>query len=239
MLADLARGLRQLVFPAACARCGVLVDQPDGDFCADCTRALTDDPHFTCPRCTSTVGEHTDVSAGCPRCRGRHVHYSTANRLGVYDGALREVILAMKRPGGQTLAECVGRLWARHRACIFGKLGARVVIPVPLHWWRRWTRGYNQAEALSAAVAKAISAGHQPGWLRRVRATASQVQLTPAERARNVRGVFRVSPRATLAGAGVLLIDDVLTTGSTVSEAARVLRAAGAAWVAVGVLAHR
>src|SRR5688500_18625125 len=64
MLVDLVRGFRQLVYPVVCARCEVLVDRAGDDFCADCAAALTADPHFSCPRCTSTVGEHADVSDG-------------------------------------------------------------------------------------------------------------------------------------------------------------------------------
>jgi len=239
MLVDLAYGLRQLIFPGVCARCGVLVGSPETDFCPECAHALTHDPHFACPRCTSTVGEHADVSTGCPRCRGERFHFESAFRLGLYDGALRDVILAMKHGTGESLAECVGRLWARHHAERFRALGVDTVIPVPLHWWRRLRRGYNQTECLSAAVARVIRVPHRPGWLRRRRPTVSQTQLPPSTRKTNVRGAFRAGRRATLAGWTVLLIDDVLTTGSTASEAARALRDGGAKAVHVAVLAHR
>jgi ComF family protein len=202
-------------------------------------RALTEDANFTCPRCSSTVGEHADVSAGCPRCRGDRFHFESAGRLGPYDGVLREAVLAMKRRPGETLAECLGRLWARHHADRFRALGVRVVIPVPLHWWRRFRRGYNQAESLAAAIAGQLGVDHRPGWLRRRRPTASQAQLPESTRRTNVRGAFRPGRGARLAGLTVLLVDDVLTTGSTASEAARALKEGGAAAVHVAVLAHR
>jgi ComF family protein len=145
----------------------------------------------------------------------------------------------MKHRAGETLAECVGRLWARHHADRFRALGVRVVIPVPLHWRRRFRRGYNQAETLAAAVARQLGVEHRPAWLRRVRPTASQVQLAESDRRTNVRGVFRAARGARLTGQTVLLVDDVLTTGSTAGEAARALRQAGAAAVHVAVLAHR
>jgi len=239
MLPDLVRGFRQLVYPAVCARCQALADDPAEDFCAACAEALTADPHFTCPRCTSTVGEHADVSAGCPRCRDDRFGFDSAMRLWPYDGALRDAILAMKHRPGEAMAECVGRLWARHHADRFRPLGVQVVIPVPLHWWRRFRRGYNQAEALGAAVAQQLGVEHRPGWLRRVRPTASQAQLAESVRRTNVRGAFRASRGARLTGKAVLLVDDVLTTGSTAGEAARALRQAGATSVHVAVLAHR
>ena len=142
MLADLARGFRQLVYPAVCVRCEVLVGRAGEDFCPDCVATLTSDPHFTCPRCAATVGEHTDVSEGCPGCRHAGFSFNSAGRLGVYDGPLRDAVLAMKRSAGQQLAGSVGRLWARHHADRFRSLGINVVIPVPLHWWPRfrWSR---------------------------------------------------------------------------------------------------
>lgn len=238
MLVDLAHGLRQLVFPCVCARCGALAGRAESEFCPDCARAITEDPHFTCPRCASTVGENADVSGGCPRCRDERFHFEAAFRLGPYAGALREVVLAMKHGSGEGLAECVGRLWARHHAGRFRALGVDVVMPVPLHWWRRLRRGYNQTECLSAAVARMLRVAHRPGWLRRARPTKFQTQLAPSARRTNVRGAFRAARRATLAGRAVLLIDDVFTTGSTTSEAARALRDAGAKTVHVAVLAH-
>ena len=238
MLVELARGLRQPVYPGVCARCETLTADDDGDFCPACAHALTADAHFTCPRCAETVGEHADVADGCPRCRGERFAFDSASRLGPYDGALREVILAMKHHTGERLAECVGRLWARHHADRFRALGVCVVVPVPLHWWRRLRRGYNQRESLSAAVARALRAEHRPGWVRRVRPTASQARQSATARRTNLRGAFRASRRATLAGRSVLLIDDVMTTGSTAHEAARALRDGGAVAVHVAVLAR-
>ena len=239
MLSDLARGVRQLVYPPVCVWCGSLVVEVGADFCSDCIRALTDDPHFTCPRCTSTVAEYSDVSDGCPDCRDERFHFDSAFRLGPYDGTLRDVVLAMKHPNGETLGECVGRLWARHHVSRFKSLGIDVVIPIPLHWWRRLRRGHNQSEHLSAAVAKQLGVEHRPGWLRRIRPTPSQVGQLRTARQENVRGAFQAARRSMLKGRTVLLVDDVLTTGSTATEAARALRDGGAQLVHVSVLARR
>jgi len=239
MLADLVRGFRQLVYPAVCARCDVLIGRAEDGFCPDCVSALTADLHFTCPRCTSTVGEHSDVSEGCPRCRDVGFYFDSASRLGLYEGGLRDTVLAIKTSTGQQLAESVGRLWARHHADRFRALGVGVVIPVPLHWWRRFRRGYNQSEALSQPIAQRLGAEHRPAWLRRTRPTSYQSQLSETDRRTNVRGAFAVTRSARLTGKAVLVVDDVLTTGSTASEAARALRQGGASAVHVAVLAHR
>jgi predicted amidophosphoribosyltransferase len=99
-------------------------------------------------------------------------------------------------------------------------------------------RGYNQSESLARALAFRLKIPCQPGWLRQVRATAHQKGQTPADRRSNVKDAFRGQPHPDLQGKIVLLVDDVFTTGSTASEAARALRCAGAAHILVAVLAR-
>lgn len=239
MFLDLARGMRQLVYPAICGRCEELLSDSSANFCPNCSHLLTTDLHSTCPRCASTIGEHADTSDGCPRCRDDYFHFESVMRLGPYDGALRDAIISMKRQAGETLAESVGQLWAHHQEQQFRALEVELVIPVPLHWWRQLRRGYNSAGTLAMAIANMIGAEFRPRWLRRIRATRSQVGLAPSVRRTNVCGAFRANRRANLAGRCVLLVDDVLTTGSTASDAARALREAGARKVCVAVLAHR
>jgi len=152
---------------------------------------------------------------------------------------LREAVLRMKSASGEGLAESLGRVFgevARARLC---DTGVEVAVPVPLHWRRWWARGYNQAEAVARELAGCLGVEFAPRALRRVRHTPQQVQPTASARAENVKGAFRVRARASLTGRGVLLVDDVMTTGSTAGEAARVLRAAGASRVVVAVLARR
>ena len=117
-------------------------------------------------------------------------------------------------------------------------IGADTVIPVPLHWLRYWKRGYNQSEVLARGLAARLQLPCRTGWLRRIRNTPKQTAQTPAARRENVRGAFRTGRSADLSGRTILLVDDVLTTGSTCSEAARALRDAGAKNVMVAVLAH-
>jgi ComF family protein len=207
-------------------------------FCPACRTSLATDPHLTCPRCASTVGPFTHLDDGCHHCREYRFHFERVVRLGTYDGLLRDVILRMKHGSGEGLAESLGELWAEHALPRLQEACADVVIPVPLHWWRRWTRGYNQSEALARAVAARLRIPCRMGWLRRIRNTPMQTLQTAADRRHNVRGAFRTRSAIPLKGKSVLLVDDVLTTGSTASEAAGALRAAGAARIVVAVLAH-
>src|SRR5262249_35832844 len=171
---ELARGLVGLLYPTLCWVCGSAIAPDQVDFCAACRHTLTIDPHATCPRCASTVGPHVDVSKGCVSCRDLSLFFDRAVRLGPYEGLLRDVVLRMKHQAGEGLAEVVGRLWAEQAQSSLRALKVDVVIPVPLHWWRQWTRGHNQSAALAYALAGKLSLPCRPRWLRRVRATAMQ-----------------------------------------------------------------
>jgi ComF family protein len=236
---ELGQGLLSLLYPGICAACGRPLPPDQNHFCTSCRMLLTSDPHATCPRCASTVGAFADVADGCVHCRDEKLHLDRAVRLGPYDGLLRELILRMKYAAGESLAEQLGALWAEHAADQWRALGPDLVIPVPLHWRRRWSRGYNQSAALAHALAARLRLPCRERWLRRTRHTPMQTQQTAAAARRdNVRDAFQARPRPGLQGKTVLLVDDVLTTGSTASAAARALRAAGAARVVVAVLAH-
>lgn len=228
-----------LLWPRRCYLCAApLPEEPNPDcFCPACAAAITTDPHATCPRCASTVGPHADTTDGCPRCRAEKFAFESAVRLGPYDGALREAILRAKQSGGEGIAETLGRVWAVARREQLRALRPDVLVPVPLHWGRRWSRGFNQSGAVSRGLAAVLGVPLLPFAVRRVRPTPKQVGTSRAERLRNVEGAF--APANRLTDLRVLLIDDVLTTGATASAASRALRDAGAAQVAVAVLAHR
>jgi ComF family protein len=175
---------------------------------------------------------------GCPRCRDDRFAFDRAFRLGPYAGVLRDVILQMKEGSGEALAETVGHLWAAARTEQFRATGCTLVVPVPLHWRKRFTRGYNPAAALARSVAKELGFGYR-NLLRRTRYTRRQTDQTPENRRTNVKGAFAVARGQKAQDVRVLLVDDVLTSGSTCSAAAAALVATGAAQVSVAVLAHR
>ena len=237
----LAAGLSDLLWPRSCLVCDRRIDalSPAGCVCEACRQALTSDRAETCPRCASTVGPFTDTTGGCVQCRGVSYRFDRAVRLGAYDGLLREAVLRLKHEAGEPLAEELGGLLAASRCEELRYLSVDVVVPVPLHWRKRWLRGYNQSAAVARGVADALGVPFRPAWLTRTRPTVSQTTRSPTMRWENVRGAFRARAGAAVRGVRVLLIDDVLTTGATASSAAGALRDAGAAQVAVAVLAHR
>ena len=238
-LRSLAQGALQLLYPRVCWACGQGLPPGHDDFCANCCNLLTQDSHPRCPRCAASVGPFANLDHGCTRCRGVVLGFEGALCLGPHDGLLRTLILRLKHHAGEGLAEVLARLWANHRASALRASGAEVVVPVPLHWWRRVARGYNQSEVLARTLAAYLGIPCRPRWLRRIRATRMQRHdMSLAARKENVHQAFVARPTPGLVGKSVLLVDDVMTSGSTVGEVARALKNAGAAQVVVAVLAR-
>jgi ComF family protein len=232
-------GFTQLVYPNTCWTCGNLMPPEQQQVCAICRPPLTTDPFATCPRCASTVGPHLVLDNGCPDCRDRSFAFDGALRMGPYNGLLRETILRMKQWTGEDLAEVVAGIWAQTMAERVASLKVEVVIPVPLHWTRRWRRGFNQSECLARALARTLSVPCWPSALRRLRATPYQTgQSSRAARLDNVKQSFTKRAGFDLRDKTVLLVDDVMTTGATVNEAARALKPFKPKAIYVAVLAH-
>lgn len=238
-LARTFQAVTHWAWPRACYLCnGRVSDDRSFSVCGECEQKLTNDPHAACSRCSSTIGPHTDTSAGCVRCRASSFRFAGVTRLGPYDGLLREAVLKIKQPGGDGLAETLGRVFGLARGLLTQTV-ADVVIPVPLHWRRGWERKHNQADGIARGMAAVL---RLPVWRRvlwRVTHSAGQPASSREQRWANAAGAFRVAPWGRLTGVRVLLVDDVLTTGATADAAADALRKAGAAQVHVAVLAHR
>jgi ComF family protein len=232
------RGLLQLIYPGCCFLCAGAAAEDDCGFCVSCRDALLNDPQDACPHCGQTVGPYAVVAGRCNSCRQEKYAFDAVVRLGPYVGVLRDVVLRLKLPVHEVLAEHLGELWADRQRLRFEALASDLVIPVPLHWRRRWQRGYNQSQAMAWGLAARLGLPCRPSLLRRIRATPLQTSQTPAGRRDNVRDAFRVPAGYTLDRQTILLVDDVLTTGATAHEAARALRAAGAARIIAVVLAR-
>lgn len=235
---DLLVGARHLLYPGCCLLCGQLLPASAKHFCFECRRDVFTDPFLSCPRCAGTVGPFAIAEGRCVACRNESFAFEQTLRLGPYDGLRREVILRLKNQRGESLAELLGECWAEQSAARFASLGLDVLVPVPLHWLRRWRRGYNQSAALCRGLSTHLRLPYSTASLRRVRHTPRQTTQTPAGRKANVRGAFRARSGAFLQDRSVLLVDDVMTTGATVAEASRALLTAGAKRVVVAVLAR-
>lgn len=154
------------------------------------------------------------------------------------DGPSRLLVHRLKYGDRTELARPLGRWMARAGAELLAE--ADLIVPVPLHRWRLLKRRFNQAALLAKVVSASSGVAWDPLALKRVKATASQVGMTRAQRRDNLQGAFRVSRShaAAVAGRTILLVDDVLTTGATLNAATRALLKAGAAAVDVLVFAR-
>jgi ComF family protein len=164
---------------------------------------------------------HSIETATCPRCRRRPSHIDTMRAVGLYGGALRAIVHALKYGRRPSVARRLAQLMAASAPDLL--TGVDLIVPVPLHRARRRARGFNQAEELARSL--------PPRWsnaLRRTRATPSQTDLPEARRHANMRGAFALRRGRSVAGLKVVLVDDVCTTGATLEACALVLRQAGA-----------
>jgi ComF family protein len=178
-------------------------------------------------------------SFGCPHCAKQEYCFSGAIAWRSYQGVLRECILRMKQSSGEPLAYRLAQLFANEARDSLMARNLDVVVPVPLHWSRRLWRGYNQAAVPAQVLASSLGKPYRASYLWRYRQTPSQRSLSPEERRKNVRKAFRASIPARYRNLTILLVDDVMTTGSTADACSRVLLNAGArnVWVAVLVRA--
>ena len=142
-LMDLARGVAQLVFPNSCLICDVPetdLDDLRHGLCSVCYRSVADDSRPACSRCAFSVGPHVDTTEGCTACRSVSFGFSRAIRLGPYESRLRESVIRMKANGGEPLADMMGRVFWENRGEGLRSLSADLVVPIPLHWRRAWSR---------------------------------------------------------------------------------------------------
>ena len=232
MPARLARLVIDALLPPLCLSCGGEVAEP-GSLCPACWSAMVflGDPACAC------CGLPFELDPGdgmvCGACARQTPRFGRARAVFRYDDSSKGLILRFKH--GDRL-EGVGA-FARWMARAGGEMlkEADLLVPVPLHRWRLLSRRYNQAALLANAIGRLAGVAVEPCMLLRTRRTVSQGHLGHDARARNVAGAFKAHDRlrARLEGRRVVLIDDVMTSGATVDECARVLLKAGAAAVDV------
>ncbi len=170
----------------------------------------------------------------CDACRAGLRGFDRAASFGFYEGPLRGLIHLFKYSGMKPLARPLSAFLER---AIPIDMEFDAVVAVPLHWRKRWDRGFNQAELLAKYIAKRRQIP-LVGALRRKRATEVQASLASAGRRRNVAGAFAIRSKVAVAGKRILLIDDVMTTGATAGVCASVLKRAGAKSVSLVTLAR-
>ncbi len=229
-----------VVLPPVCLVCGEeMCPSHDGLMaCPLCRRAMSESRLTACYRCASFYEPELHHASGCPRCQGEEFAFSGATALGIYENELRDCVLGSKQASHQALALLLGKLLGERRRSILRSWQPDLVVPIPLHWWRRVRHGYNNAEVIGEVVSREAGAAFEARLLQRTRSTRPQFPLSAAERRRNLQNAFRVRNEFEVGGSRVLLVDDILTTGTTCHEAARALHSCGAREIRVAVVAR-
>lgn len=219
-----------LLYPPTCLLCHS--GRPAGAVCGECAAVMPRRQAPVCIRCGVALPGAFDAVVLCPACRRRPPSFEMARAPWLYAGLVQEAIRQFKYSRhwriGRWLAE---EMSATARASLpLDEVSA--VLPVPLHWLKRRLRGWNPSEELAASVAQSLKKPCRARALRRTRWTTTQTRLGRQARERNVRAAFAARPHS-VRQQTVLLVDDVLTSGSTAEACARALHEAGAGRVFV------
>lgn len=211
-------GILDLIFPKTCLGCG----KEGGYICQDCLAKV---------RLAKPI---------CPYCEKASIdgftHIKCAKKLGLdgltaiweYEGVIRKAILSLKYKYATLVGQELTDLFLHHllKGCLL--FNAKILVPIPLYWYRENTRGFNQSIEIGKFISAQMGWKFAPDLLIKKKPTASQVELKGDERHQNLKGVFTVNSNYVLSTAySVLIFDDVFTTGSTLREAAKVLKRAG------------
>lgn len=226
---DWAESMLEFIYPPICLGCG----QPRESkaiLCGQCHKAISYLEHPLCINCTRPI----ITGADCPDCRPGMLLLA----LGDHIGPLQQAVIGLKFRHVRRVAQWAGsELIARQRDRILA-LSPSALVPVPLHSGREYFRGFNQAELLSECLADNLDIDIRCDLVIRTKHRRVQSRLSGDKRFKNVRGVFEALPTDESVG-GIMIVDDVVTSGATISEVARVLREAGHRVVGAVAIAHR
>lgn len=219
----LAGDLIRMVYPLRCPVCDGIVAQPGERICAGCLGGLKLLTPPWCMKCGKKVEEGEEY---CTDCREREHIYDRGRALYEYDSAAQS-IYRFKYGGRREYAGFYGEQMAEYLGGFIRSINPDALVPIPLHRRRKAHRGYNQAELLALALGEKMNIPVYPRLLTRVRDTIPQKKLNPGERQNNLKKAFNISGNDVKLKITVV-IDDIYTTGTTIDEAARALKEAGA-----------
>lgn len=225
-----------LIFPPRCPVCGDGIGGQTG-LCASCWGTLAIPGEPACVACGRPFGDTMPDGATCAPCFASPPRHAGIAAGTLYNDTSRRLVLAFKHGGRLGLAPMMAGLMLSKLAFVDESW---IIVPVPLHRWRLWKRGYNQAAELAREIARRSGASMCVDGLERLKATPSLGGLGKAARKRALSGVIGVRPdrKALLKGASLVLVDDVLTSGATTDACVSALRRAGAEKVVIACFAR-
>ena len=234
----LRRTLLDMLYPRTCAGCGKLAAPEPGHFCWDCQAKVVYVQSPYCSICGDPVEGRVDGSFVCYACSESTPFFDRARSAVRYRGVMQDVLQEFKYREGLWMRPDLVRILEACAATHYDMDEIDAVTFVPLYPARHRQRGYNQAEVLAGLLAKSIRKPLLKYCLARIKPTQTQTHLTARDRVTNVKGAFKTRWLSRLNGRRILLVDDVMTTGATVNECSRVLKAGGAARVVVVTVAR-
>jgi len=235
-LAEAFAPLVDLVYPPRCPACGEGIAAQDG-LCAGCWGELVFPGEPACTRCQRPFGTAAAEGAICAPCLANPPRHDGIAAGTLYNDASRKLVLAFKHGKRIALAPMLARIAAARLPELEGDW---LILPVPLHPWRLWRRGFNQSALLAREVARIRGQQVLVDGLQRRKPTPTLGGLGRAARARTLSGAIAVNPRRAgkFKGANVVLVDDVMTSGATSDACVRALKRAGAERVVIACFAR-
>ena len=215
--------LIRIIYPCRCIGCGELLDiNKDQWLCPDCSKDFKEPDGYRCESC----GRHIDCKGKCSDCRFDRIYFDKGYCVLDYKGAVRNAILRFKYKNKFRYARYFGKILSDY-ADSHILFRYDYVTAVPLHKARFKKRGYNQSELMARMLAKDINSEYKD-LLVRQRPTLPQNSLSKKQRQDNIKNAFIPAKNADIKGKGILVVDDIFTTGATMNECCRVLKKHGA-----------
>ncbi|MGR3221234.1 MAG: ComF family protein [Candidatus Anammoxibacter sp.] len=228
------------VYPRHCFSCDNEIENETERFvCDECKSQIKISSENRCLKCGLAIGLYTtNRVSGCLSCKNMEFRFDAVHCVTAYNGVIRALIHRFKYDRKEVLSVSFGNNMIEWSNSCSVMSNVDLIVPVPLFWQKRIKRGFNQSLLIAKSLAKHNSIPISINNLKRIRNTETQANLTRNQRLKNVKDAFKVKKPAKFSGKKILLVDDVMTTGVTASECARILKAIGTQKVDVLVLAR-
>lgn len=225
-----AEAFIDLIYPPICLDCrGTLENPANPFFCNLCWGKIQNIAGMVCPRCGKPLGANERlIKERCNRCQKISVYYDSARSVALYQNSIRKAIHDLKFKYKTKMVPFLGQMLVEYFIQHFNSDNFDYILPIPLHWTRKWFREFNQSELLANYMSSQVGLEVNLSLLKRSKYTRKQSTLKGRQKYKNIFDAFAVPNPKEVAGLKILLIDDVFTSGVTINEASRSLKNAGA-----------